>query len=71
MGLLDAYLMSKVTGTDTVKKHAIRKMLNIDGANIFDQADTVEEKTRLYSKVAANEHMERRWGFLGWLLRRK
>lgn len=71
MGLLDAYLMSKVTDTDTIKKHAIRKMFNIDGANIFDKADTIEQKTRLYSKIAANEQLERRWGFLSWLLRRK
>ena len=71
MGWLDAYAASKIFGSDTVKKHAVRKMFGISGANVFDKAETKQEKAELLAKVAANEQLEKKYGFWGWLMRSK
>lgn len=71
MGIFDAYVASKVFGRETVKKHAIRKVFGISGANVFDKAETNQQRAELFGKVAANEELEKRYGFLGWLMRKK
>ena len=71
MGWLDVYAASKIFGQDTVKKHAVRKLFGVTGANVFDKVEDNKQRAELLAKVAANEQLEKKYGFWGWLMRSK